>query len=180
MRRFVLTALAIYVVLPAAPPWAALTGPDVAHGPSYPNCMFSTPAGVPDGGLLGAMQATQPGARQFVERILHPRVCDSAPACGTGPGQLRASQRRSVAAIPSLHAALSVMIAAFCGVVCSADGLVAYVLMAFTLVYSAEHYVIDILLGWAVVAWVIRHFEARRSAAPDEPPPHYDQRRRRR
>ena len=40
----------------------------------------------------------------------------------------------------------------------------AYVLvMAFTLVYTAEHYVVDILLGWAlaaVVLLVIRRFES--------------------
>ncbi len=37
--------------------------------------------------------------------------------------------------------------------------------MAFTLVYTAEHYVIDILLGWALAAVVvtaINRFEARR------------------
>ncbi len=52
--------------------------------------------------------------------------------------------------------------------------LVAYVLvMAFTLVYTAEHYVVDILLGWvlaAVVLAVIRRFEAwrRRTAGADD------------
>lgn len=187
VRRFValsFTALAIYIVLPAAPPWAAArcTGPDIAHGPSYPNCMFSTPAGVPDGGLLGAMQATQPGAHEFVERIstrgfatLHLHVARDL----VNSGQVSVNM---VAAIPSLHAALSVMIAAFLWRRVQRRWhplLVAYVLMmAFTLVYSAEHYVIDILLGWAlavVVAWVIRQFESRRSAAPDEPLPHYDQ-----
>ena len=44
----------------------------------------------------------------------------------------------------------------------------AYVLvMAFTLVYTAEHYVVDILLGWvlaAVVLAAINGFEARRQA----------------
>ena len=43
----------------------------------------------------------------------------------------------------------------------------AYVLiMAFTLVYTAEHYVVDILLGWllaAVVLLVISSFESWRS-----------------
>ena len=42
----------------------------------------------------------------------------------------------------------------------------AYVLvMAFTLVYTAEHYVVDILLGWvlaAVVLLVIRRYESGR------------------
>jgi membrane-associated phospholipid phosphatase len=37
--------------------------------------------------------------------------------------------------------------------------------MAFTLVYTAEHYVIDLLLGWAlaaVVMVVLKRFEGRR------------------
>jgi membrane-associated phospholipid phosphatase len=46
--------------------------------------------------------------------------------------------------------------------------LVAYVLvMAFTLVYTAEHYVVDILLGWALAAVVIAvtdRFQSRRRA----------------
>jgi len=44
--------------------------------------------------------------------------------------------------------------------------LVAYPLvMAFTLVYTAEHYVVDVLLGWAlaaVVLAVLHRYEARR------------------
>ena len=188
VRRFValsFTALAIYIVLPAAPPWAAArcTGADVISGPSYPTCMFGTPAGVPDGGLLGAMQATQPGANEFVERIstrgfatLHLHVARDL----VNSGQVSVNM---VAAIPSLHAALSVMIAAFLWSRVQRRWrplLVAYVLMmAFTLVYSAEHYVIDILLGWtlaAAVAWAVRRFESRRTAEPDELLPNYDQR----
>jgi membrane-associated phospholipid phosphatase len=46
--------------------------------------------------------------------------------------------------------------------------LVAYVLvMAFTLVYTAEHYVVDILLGWALAAVVVmgsNRYHAWRSA----------------
>ena len=41
--------------------------------------------------------------------------------------------------------------------------------MAFALVYSAEHYVFDILLGWAVTALVTFGFSRlarRRAAAP--------------
>jgi hypothetical protein len=49
--------------------------------------------------------------------------------------------------------------------------LVAYVLvMAFTLVYTAEHYVVDILLGWvlaAMVLLVMRCFECWRRRAAD-------------
>jgi membrane-associated phospholipid phosphatase len=47
--------------------------------------------------------------------------------------------------------------------------LAAYVLvMAFTLVYTAEHYVIDILLGWllaAVVLVAMRWFETWRTGS---------------
>jgi membrane-associated phospholipid phosphatase len=79
-----------------------------------------------------------------------------------------------VAAIPSLHAALTMAVAAFLWNRVSRKWqplLVAYVLvMAFTLVYTAEHYVIDILLGWvlaAMVLVVIRCFESWRRRAAD-------------
>ncbi len=63
-----------------------------------------------------------------------------------------------VAAIPSLHAALTAMISIFLWRRVRRGWrplLVAYPLaMAFVLVYSAEHYVVDILLGWALAAMV--------------------------
>ncbi len=165
-------ALLIYVVVPAAPPWAAArcTPNEVADGPSYPACMFRHPAGVPDGGLLGAMQFSQPGAHNFVERI-------STRGWGTlhlqSAGVLIDSGQASVnlvAAIPSLHAGLSAMVAMFLWRRVRLPWrtvLLGYVLtMAFALVYSAEHYVIDILLGWALAAIVMVVFgrlEARRS-----------------
>jgi PAP2 superfamily len=175
-------ALIFYALLPAAPPWAAArcTPADVAGGPSGPRCMFRPARGVPDGGLLGAMQSTQDGANSWVERIV-----------GRGWGKLNLhsasalidqgqSSVNLVAAIPSLHAALTLAVAAFLWNRVSRKWqplLVAYVLvMAFTLVYTAEHYVIDILLGWvlaAMVLLVIRCFESWRrraaDAAPDDP-----------
>jgi PAP2 superfamily protein len=176
VRRFValsFTALAIYIVLPAAPPWAAArcTSGDIVGGPAYPACMFGAPQGVPSGGLLGAMRSAQPGANQFVERIstrgweaLHLHVARDL----VNSGQVSVNM---VAAIPSLHAALAAMVAAFLWRRVRRKWrplLAAYVLMmAFTLVYSAEHYVIDILLGWAlaaVVLAVVSRFESRRSA----------------
>jgi membrane-associated phospholipid phosphatase len=140
--------------------------------------MFGSPQGVPDGGLLGSMQIAQPGANEFVERIstrgfqtLHLHVARDL----VNSGQVSVNM---VAAIPSLHAALAAMIAAFLWRRVQRKWrplLVGYVLMmAFTLVYSAEHYVIDILLGWAlaaVVLAVVGRFESRRSAPPDEPEP---------
>jgi hypothetical protein len=163
-------ALVVYIVLPAAPPWAAArcTVTDVAGGPANPRCMFRSPARVPDGGLLGAMHMHQPGAHPFVERI-------STRGWGTlhlhAAGVLIDSGQASVnlvAAIPSLHAGLSAMVAMFLWRRIHwrwRPFLTAYVLtMAFALVYSAEHYVIDILLGWAlaaIVSLVAGHLESR-------------------
>ena len=75
-----------------------------------------------------------------------------------------------MAAIPSLHAGLTAAIAAFLWTRVGRRWrplLVTYVLvMAFTLVYTAEHYVVDILLGWvlaAIVMVAINRFELRRA-----------------
>jgi membrane-associated phospholipid phosphatase len=155
------TALVIYALVPAAPPWAAArcTADDVAGGPSNPDCMFSSARGVPDGGLLGAMQSAQPGANDWIERIV-----------GRGWGKLNLHSASSlidqgqasvnlVAAIPSLHAGLSMAIAVFLWTRVGRwwrPVLVAYpLIMGFTLVYTAEHYVVDLLLGWVLAAVVI-------------------------
>jgi hypothetical protein len=168
VRRFValsFVALVVYIVLPAAPPWAAArcTAADIARGPSSPHCMFRSPAGVPHGGLLGAMHKSQPGAHLFVERI-------STRGWGTlhlqSAGALLNSGQASVnlvAAIPSLHAAVTAMISIFLWRRVRAKWrplLVAYPLaMAFVLVYSAEHFVVDILLGWALAAIISLMFD---------------------
>ncbi len=166
------SGLVIYALLPAAPPWAAArcTADDVAGGPANPACMFTSARGVPDGGVLGAMAHSQAGAHDWVERI-----------STRGWGVLNLDTARAlldegqasvnlVAAIPSLHAGLSLGIALFLWNRINPwwrPVLVAYVLiMAFTLVYSAEHYVIDILLGWAlalVVAWILAVMDRRRA-----------------
>ena len=120
------------------------------------------------------MQSTQDGANGWIERIV-----------GRGWGKLnlhsatalldqgQASIEHLVAAIPSLHAGLTLAIAVFLWNRVQRGWrplLVAYVLiMAFTLVYTAEHYVIDILLGWvlaAVVLIVISCFERWRRRRP--------------
>ncbi|BBZ00705.1 phosphatidic acid phosphatase [Mycolicibacterium chitae] len=156
-------ALIIYALLPAAPPWAAArcTAADVASGPSNPRCMFSSARDVPDGGILGSMSTSQPGAHEWVERISTRGWAklnlDTARAL-IDQGQANVNL---VAAIPSLHAGLSLAIAMFLWHRVGRRWrplLVAYVLtMAFTLVYAAEHYVVDLLLGWllAVVAMTV-------------------------
>jgi hypothetical protein len=153
--------LVIYALVPAAPPWAAArcTPSDVGGGPSGPGCMFKSARGVPDGGLLDAMQTSQDGANAWVERIV-----------GRGWGKLNLHTASAlldagqasvnlVAAIPSLHAGMTAAIAAFLWKRVNRGWrpvLAAYVLvMAFALVYTAEHYVIDILLGWALAAIIM-------------------------
>ena len=164
VRLFVglnIVGLAIYAVVPAAPPWAAArcTAPDVEGGPASARCMFRSARGVPDGGVLGAMQSSQDGANPWIERIV-----------GRGWGNLNLHTASAlldsgqasvnlVAAIPSLHAGMTAAVAAFLWRRVNRGWrpiLVVYVLlMAFTLVYTAEHYVIDILLGWALAAVVV-------------------------
>ena len=118
------TALIIYALLPAAPPWAAArcTAGDVVGGPSDPRCMFRSARGVPDGGLLGAMQTTQAGANDWVERI---------SARGWGKLNLHTASAlidqgqasvNLVAAIPSLHAGLTAAVAVFLWPGCSGGG----------------------------------------------------------
>jgi PAP2 superfamily len=170
-------ALVFYAVLPAAPPWAAsrCTAADVEGGPSGPKCMFRSARGVPDGGLLGSMQTSQDGANGWIERIV-----------GRGWGKLNLHTASAlidqgqasvnlVAAVPSLHAGMTLAIAAFLWNRVRRRWRpfwVAYVIiMAFTLVYTAEHFVIDILLGWAlatVVLLAISWFTSRRAEPPKE------------
>jgi membrane-associated phospholipid phosphatase len=73
--------------------------------------------------------------------------------------------------MPSLHAAYALLIALFLWRLVSRPwrvGLVAYPLaMAFALVYTGEHYVSDVLVGWlyAVAAFVAVDRLHRRRAA---------------
>jgi hypothetical protein len=115
------------------------------------------------------MQSSQDGANDWVERIV-----------GRGWGKLNLHTASAlidqgqasvnlVAAVPSLHAGLTLAICAFLWNRVHRAWrplLIAYVLvMAFALVYTAEHYVIDILLGWALAAVILgiaKYFGARR------------------
>ena len=79
-----------------------------------------------------------------------------------------ADYSNQVAAVPSLHAAYTLLIALFLWPRARRwlrPLLAAYpVAMTFALVYTAEHYVVDILLGWAyalVAVWVVRRVARR-------------------
>jgi hypothetical protein len=166
--------LVIYTLVPAAPPWAAArcTAADVAGGPSGPQCMFKSARGVPDGGVLGAMQSAHDGANGWIERIVTRGWGNLNLHTATALLDQGQASVNLVAAIPSLHAGMSAALAAFLWHRLNRRWrpvLAAYPLvMAFTLVYTAEHYVVDILLGWALAAAVLvglRAYESRRSAS---------------
>jgi membrane-associated phospholipid phosphatase len=126
MRRWFTLSVAgliTYFLYPAAPPWWA-----ALHGELPPVERIST-AGW---NLIG----------------LH--------SAGNTLNALQVEASNPVAAMPSLHTAYAMMAVAFFLPVVAKRWwpvLLAYPLaMTFTLVYSGEHYVIDVLVGWLYVA----------------------------
>jgi hypothetical protein len=166
--RFVSLSLfgfTMFALIPSAPPWAAAncTAAQVADHPSNPWCMY-----YPDpnrhGGVLGAMTSHQPGASPWVQRIstrgfseLHLKAARSLIDKGQGTAD-------QVAAIPSLHLAGTLLFCIFMWPRLNKwwrPLLVAYpLLMTFSLVYSAEHYVTDCVAG--ALAAVLITFVANR------------------
>lgn len=121
--------LITYVLVPAAPPWMAAQRGALGHGVHV---------------------------QRSIVRGFHVLHLDLAkPVFSEGQGAVNLT-----AAVPSLHAAFAALVAVFFWPrVRNRLGrllLAVYPLaMAFTLVLSGEHYVIDILLGWAYVAGVM-------------------------
>jgi len=166
-RRFTLRLISIfflgligYVMVPAAPPWAAAkcTSVEVIDGPAFPTCITTPERAVPDN-LLGQVVPAHEGAEPYIERI----SSRGWEALHIGPvrdvievGQEKSNQ---VAAIPSLHAGVTALLAMFMWGRCRALGRTIFtgyaLVMGFTLVYSAEHYVIDLILGWSLAALVM-------------------------
>lgn len=96
-------------------------------------------------------------------------------SAGNTLNALQVEAANPVAAIPSLHTAYALLVIVFFMPVIRRRWwplLLTYPLaMTFTLVYSGEHYVIDVLVGWAYVAgtmvlvgWVERWWGRRRSS----------------
>ncbi|HEY0167723.1 MAG TPA: phosphatase PAP2 family protein [Jatrophihabitans sp.] len=152
--------LAGFIAVPAAPPWAAslCSAEQVAGGPSDPACMYADPDKVGSAGILGQVRPENPGAAAYVERISGrgwDRLGLERAKALLDQGQAGVNQ---VAAVPSLHAAVTGLITVFFWRRVRRRWrplLAGYSLaMAFALVYSSEHYVFDILLGWVVTAVV--------------------------
>jgi hypothetical protein len=138
--------LITYVLVPAAPPWMAAQHGALGHGVHV---------------------------QRSITRGFHVLHLDLAkPVFSEGQGAVNLT-----AAVPSLHAAFAALVAVFFWPrVRNPIGrflLALYPLaMAFTLVLSGEHYVIDILLGWLYVAGVMlawRAIERRHAVRRAEP-----------
>lgn len=156
--------LAGFVAVPASPPWAAslCTAAQVADGPSDPACLYADPDEVGSAGILGEVKPENAGAAAYVERISGrgwDRLGFERAKALLDQGQAGVNQ---VAAVPSLHAAITGLITVFFWPRVRRwwrPLLVGYSLaMGFALVYSGEHYVFDILLGWVVTAVVALGF----------------------
>ena len=178
VRYVVLSFIGIagFVLVPAAPPWAAArcSAVQVASHPSSPACMNAA-AKPPNNGLLGGyLHVDHPGASPYVEQLaLRGYLRHGLPiaARAIDEGRIDANQ---VAALPSLHAGTSLLIALFLWPLVRRRWrplLAMYpLMMAFSLVYSAEHYFFDILCGWVVAIVVmggVAAWERRRDRAHD-------------
>ena len=127
----------LYVVYPASPPWL---------GAQY--------------GVIGAVDRVPTLGWDVVHLGVIGDLLDATVRSGN-----------PVAAMPSLHAAIPALVVLFFWPVLGAwwrATLLAYaVLMAGVLVYTGEHYVIDVLVGWlvaiaaGVIGWVVRRAAAR-------------------
>lgn len=128
-RRYALTlvvltamTLATYALFPAAPPW------------------------------LAAQQDELPELTRVVSHVMRSSGVDTVRAL-VAQGDAYANP---VAAIPSLHSAVPLMVVLLAWRRSGPRLRVLLVLyppaMTFTLVYGAEHYVVDVLIGWAYAA----------------------------
>jgi hypothetical protein len=151
---------AFFALLPAAPPWAAAacTAREVAGHPADPECLLRPAVLTPSGGLLGSTEGWHAGAHPAIERLSFKGWSElHLPIAATllRQGQSVVDQ---VAAVPSLHAGGTLLFVLFLWRRVRRwwrPVLVFYVgFMAFTLVYSAEHYVVDCVAGWAAAAAV--------------------------
>ncbi|MEO6702816.1 MAG: phosphatase PAP2 family protein [Jatrophihabitantaceae bacterium] len=121
-RRFILQFVTVsflgligFIAFPAAPPWAAAqcSSVEVASGPSDPACMDYQVGKVTDGGMLGQVQPSHHGAAPYIERISTRgwnKLGLSEAKALIDEGQAGVNQ---VAAVPSLHAAISALISVF-------------------------------------------------------------------
>jgi membrane-associated phospholipid phosphatase len=152
--------LACFIIIPSAPPWAAAAcrPVDVADRSPDPVCIYFSAQYAGKDSLLGALHPADHAANPWVERlstrgwqVLHLPVAKHF-------FDKSQSAVDMVAAVPSLHAGCTLLFVIFAWTRVRKRWrplLAAYALvMAFSLVYSGEHYVVDILAGWLLAVAV--------------------------
>jgi len=160
----------LFVLIPAAPPWAAArcTAEQVADHPDDPPCLYYGAQYTPGGGILGRMETVQPGANQWIETTVYRGFDTLGIKYFAGIIEKGHETFNHVAAVPSLHVGATTLFCIFVWARMPRWGrpvLVAYpLLMTFTLVYTAEHYVADAIAGAAaafLIHWVAGRVERR-------------------
>lgn len=133
---FTVVGVSVYVLYPAAPPWLAS-----------------------DQGQIGEVDRISRFGWHYLQLDPIARVS----AIGQG-------ESNPVAAMPSLHAGAALLVAGFLWPLVSRwwrAVLLGYVvLMALTLVYTGEHYVVDVVAGWATAAIALAAAAAARRRSP--------------
>lgn len=154
-----LVTLATYVLFPAAPPWMASLNNAIPKHELAVRCM--NPQNV------HTCQQVHRVVQESLQ-VIGGSTVDSAVEKG-------AAYSNSVAAMPSLHAAIPMLLVVFFWSEVRTRGKIGLSLyaglMALVLVYGGEHYVADVLAGWLyaiVVAVVLRRFFFR--SQPTEAP----------
>jgi hypothetical protein len=174
MTRFMLVsglALVGYVLVPTAPPWAVArcTHAQVADNPADPACMSDDSPESPGATVLPGLDSGDAESSRIVERISS-RGFLAIPGMDLTRGFVQSGIDASnpVAAVPSLHAGEAALVCVFAWPFVRRRWrpvLALYPLvMGFTLVFGGDHFVFDVLLGWAAVALVMvgmRRFDRR-------------------
>lgn len=162
-RLMLVSAIALvgYVVVPAAPPWAAArcTHAEVVDHPRDPVCMADN---YPSDRRDTVLRRIHP-ENEFspIVRRISTRGFREIPGMQLTGGFIKSGIDASnpVAAVPSLHGAVALLVSVFLWPLVRRRWrplLALYPLaMGFTLVLGGDHYVFDILLGWGVVAVVV-------------------------
>ncbi len=154
--------IACFVMVPAAPPWAAArcTAAQVSDHPNDPPCVHENIPKNIDATLMGRLQPRNPGYLPIVQR-LSTRGFNEIPGLQFSQGMIATGidSSNQMAAIPSLHAAGAMFVAAFLWrrVRWRWRPLLALypLAMAATLVWTGDHYTLDIMSGWLIVAFVM-------------------------
>jgi len=137
---FTLVGVTVYVVYPAAPPWLAS-----------------------DQGVVPEVERISRFGWHYLQLDPIARVS----ALGQGDSN-------PVAAMPSLHAGAALLVAGFLWPVVNRwwrAALLAYVvLMALALVYTGEHYVVDVVAGWLTAGVALAAGAAARRRTPTTAP----------